>query len=90
MIRAHLIIKGYVQGVGYRATTSRKASQLKIKGWIKNLPNGSVEAIIEGDEEAVNKLIKWCFRGPTNARVRDIQVDKMTATGEFPYFFVMR
>jgi acylphosphatase len=90
MIRAHLIIKGYVQGVGYRATTSRKASQLKIKGWIKNLPNGSVEAIIEGDEEAVNELIKWCFRGPTKACVRDIQVKKMTATGEFPYFFVMR
>jgi acylphosphatase len=89
LIRAHLIIKGRVQGVGYRATTSRRASQLNVKGWVKNLPDGSVEAILEGDETAVNKLIKWCSRGPTKARVRDVQVEKMRATGEFPYFFVM-
>jgi acylphosphatase len=59
-------------------------------GWIKNLPDGSVEAIVEGDEDAINDLIMWCYRGPTLAHVREIKVEKTDATGEFPYFFVRK
>jgi acylphosphatase len=68
----------------------RRANQLNLKGWIRNLPNGSVEAIIEGDEKSVDNLIRWGYRGPTMARVLEIKVEKTEATGEFPYFFVRR
>jgi acylphosphatase len=90
MIRAHIIITGHVQGVGFRSSTVRRANQLNLKGWIRNLPNGSVEAIIEGDEETVDNLIRWCNRGPTMARVHEIKVNKTKGTNEFPYFFVRR
>ena len=86
MIRAHLIIEGRVQGVGYRANTRRMANKLNLTGWVRNLRNGDVEAIVEGPETEVQKLIIWCHRGPTSAYVSNVKVEKSDATGEFNTF----
>jgi len=79
-----------VQGVGYRANTRRVASRLDLKGWVRNTPNGDVEAVIEGSEEMVERLIQWCRRGPTGAHVADVEVRHETPTGEFHRFTIRR
>jgi len=90
MIRAHIHIYGRVQGVGFRSSTRRKANQLGLKGWVRNLSDGSVEAVVEGEEERVEQLINWCHRGPSLANVRRVEVDKGEAKGEFTRFRVKR
>lgn len=86
MIRVHLLIEGRVQGVGYRANTKRMANKMNLTGWVRNLRNGDVEAVIEGPELEVDKLIVWCHRGPTSAHVTRVNVEKGVATGEFDSF----
>jgi len=90
MIRAHLLIRGRVHGVGYRAGVKRMANHHNLKGWVKNLPNGDVEAVVEGGEEMVDRLIQWCHRGPTGAHVTEVRVEKEAATGEFHRFTMKR
>jgi len=65
----HIIIYGKVQGVSFRASTQNKASELSIKGWVRNLPNGTVEVHAEGNCENLAKFIKWCRKGPSFAKV---------------------
>jgi len=86
MIRAHLLIEGRVQGVGYRANTRRMAYKLNLRGWVRNLRNGDVELLVEGPEIEVQKLVVWCHRGPTSAFVSKVAVEKSEATGEFESF----
>lgn len=74
MACAHLLISGRVQGVAFRATTKRKAQQLGIKGWVRNIEHGKVEAVFEGDKEAVKKLIEWTKQGPRLAKVEKVKV----------------
>ena len=62
--RAHVIVGGRVQGVFFRQRTKGKAEYMGITGWVRNLPDGRVEAVFEGDEEAVKKLAEFCKRGP--------------------------
>ena len=86
MIRAHLVIQGRVQGVGFRANTRRMANKLNLRGWVRNLRNGDVELVVEGPEVEVQKLIVWCHRGPTSAYVSKVKVEKSEANGEFDAF----
>jgi acylphosphatase len=86
--KAHVIISGRVQGVFYRDSTKQKAEQLNVKGWVRNLNNGSVEAVFEGDEKAVNDLIKWCYKGSRLAKVIDVDVNFKTFSNEFNSFSV--
>lgn len=86
MIRAHLVIEGRVQGVGYRANVRRMANKLNLRGWVRNLRNGDVEVTIEGPEVEVQKLIVWCHRGPTSAYVSKVKVEKSEAKEEFNSF----
>ena len=72
--RAHVLISGKVQGVGYRFSTLNTAVSLGINGWVKNLPDGRVEAVFEGSEEVVKKMINWCDQGPKSAVVQDVLV----------------
>jgi acylphosphatase len=65
----HLLIKGNVQGVFYRATAKKVAENLKITGWIKNTNDGNVEAIVTGEEEKLEQFLNWCKTGPQNATV---------------------
>lgn len=90
MIRAHLLIEGRVHGVGFRAYTRRMANKLNLQGWVRNLRNGDVEAVVEGPEADIQKLIVWCHRGPTSAHVSKVKVEKGPATGEFEGFTTKR
>ncbi len=74
-IRAHLFISGRVQGVGYRFATVDTASQLGLSGWVRNLPDGRVEAVFEGVQEVVEDMIRWCHQGPPAAMVKDVIVE---------------
>lgn len=84
--RLHLIIKGRVQGVFYRASTRDAAVKLRLKGWVRNMPNGSVEALFEGDEEALGEVLRWCRNGPPGAYVSKIEERWDEFTGEFDRF----
>ncbi len=90
MIRKHAFFEGKVQGVFFRANTRDKAREIGVKGWVKNLPDGRVEAVFEGPEEKVDQVIKWCENNQPHARVDDVTVDIEKATGEFDRFFVKR
>jgi len=87
-IRAHVIITGKVQGVFYRAETAAKAKRLNITGWVRNLPDGRVEAVFEGEEVNVQKIIDFCRRGPPNAYVINLDVRRQEWKGEFGNFTV--
>jgi acylphosphatase len=89
LIRAHVLIAGKVQGVGYRASTADMAYLLKLNGWVRNLRDGRVEAVFEGTSTQVEEMIGWCHQGPPAAIV-----DQVTVTYEVPQgtkgFEVMR
>ncbi len=87
-IRVHLIISGLVQGVFYRAATVEMAVSLELTGWVRNLRDGSVELVAEGEESVVNQLIEWCGKGPSGARVDDVEIRREGPSGEFPDFKV--
>ena len=74
MKRAHVLVSGLVQGVCYRDTCSREAARHGVGGWVRNLRDGRVEAVFEGAEEAVERMVAWSRRGPSKARVTDVTV----------------
>jgi len=74
-------VKGRVQGVYFRANTCGKAKELSINGTVKNLNDGTVEILAEGEEEQLNKLVKWCHQGPLLAHVTSVDVTEITLTG---------
>jgi acylphosphatase len=87
-IRAHVIVTGNVQGVFYRAETASRAKQFNITGWVRNLPDGRVEAIFDGEETNVQKIVDFCRKGPTNASVVDVDVRRHEWKGEFESFTI--
>ena len=86
--RAHIIVKGRVQGIFFRSSTKRIAAELELKGYVKNLPDGNVEVIAEGDEEKIKKLIQFCKTGPSLAKVEDVNIEFEKPTKEFGGFEV--
>jgi acylphosphatase len=85
-IRAHLIISGKVQGVYFRKHTCDISIQNNVFGWVKNLPNGNVECILEGLKSNVDKVIRWCHQGPPNSRVDKVQINYEIFMGSFTDF----
>ena len=85
-VRATVRIQGDVQGVNYRANTQQAARRHGVNGWVKNLPDGDVKAVFEGEEEEVRRLIDWCRTGSPAARVENIDVEWGDYTGEFDSF----
>ncbi len=85
-VRAHVIISGRVQGVFFRVETKRAADGFGVLGWVRNLREGSVEAMLEGDQERVDALLEWCKEGPPHAQVSDVKLDWQDYTGEFSGF----
>jgi acylphosphatase len=75
IIRAHVLVSGLVQGVGYRYSTVDRAEKLGLDGWVRNLPDGRVEAVFEGERAAVEAMIRWCRRGPSAAVVQNVTVE---------------
>ncbi|MFN3621371.1 MAG: acylphosphatase [Nitrososphaerales archaeon] len=84
--RLHIYISGYVQGVFYRSTAKRVAESLYLTGWVRNLSDGRVEAVIEGEEENLTKFVEWCKRGPIGAEVESVEVVREEYKGEFKDF----
>ena len=87
--RIHVLIEGYVQGVFFRYETSKVARSLNVNGWVRNLPDGRVEAVFEGEKENVEKMTKFCRQGPPGAQVDDVKVKWETYRGEFSGFEIM-
>jgi acylphosphatase len=86
--RAHVFISGRVQGVFFRASTREEAIGLGLTGWVRNMSDGRVEAVFEGDESVVDEMVSWCNRGPPHSRVRGVDVTKEDYRGEFEDFGV--
>ena len=86
MKKVRIIVSGRVQGVGFRWSAQRKARQLELGGYVRNLVNGDVEIVAEGDEASVNRLIAWARQGPSAGRVDDLRVDARTHKREFEDF----
>jgi len=84
--RVHLIIYGYVQGVFFRASTQDAARRLGLTGWVRNLPDGNVEAVFEGPKEQLKQAVQWCRRGPAGARVIKVEEDWQRYAGEYKGF----
>lgn len=80
--RVRAIVTGRVQGVSYRATTAAEARRLRLAGWVRNLPDGSVELEAEGAPAAVEELLRWARRGPRRAVVTDVAVRDRPPQGE--------
>jgi acylphosphatase len=85
-IKAHVFISGNVQGVFYRSETKYKANKHHMNGWVRNLPDERVEAVFEGEEEDVTRLVEFCRTGPTNARVNRVNVTWEPYSGEYDSF----
>ena len=81
-------MSGMVQGVFFRSETRHEANRRKVTGWVRNLRDGRVEAVFEGEKDAVEKLIEFCRTGPPGARVTKVEVSWEEYTGEFKDFLM--
>ncbi len=88
-IRVRLIIEGRVQGVWFRDSTRNEALALGLSGWVRNRRDGSVEAIAEGPEGPVKKLVSWCHQGPPRAQVLRVHETREEWKGEFSSFDIV-
>ena len=80
--RVRVLVRGRVQGVFFRAETQARAESLRVAGSARNLPDGSFEAVFEGEPERVDSLVEWCRRGPAGAEVESVEVSPEEPTGE--------
>ncbi len=87
--RIQLVVRGRVQGVYYRATAQREAREHGLTGWVKNRPDGSVEMVVEGEEDDVKDFLSWAQQGPTTARVDKVETKWRSYTGEFASFRIV-
>ena len=81
MVRRRVIVHGRVQGVGFRVTVARAAGTRRVAGWVRNRPDGAVEAAFEGEPDAVESLVRWCEEGPRGAVVDRIEVSEEEPEG---------
>ena len=90
MIRIDAIVRGSVQGVGYRYFVIDRAEELGIVGYARNLPHGDVEVVAEGDRTSLESFIAVLKQGPYSASVSEVKVERTAATGEFSFFGIRR
>lgn len=83
-----IVVAGRVQGVYFRMFTQNKAKNLGIKGTVCNLPDGRVEIIAEAEQEAMEKFLKWCHKGPITARVDNVEITELTPDEPLLTFFI--
>lgn len=88
MARVRIIISGFVQGVGFRYFLKQKADELGLAGWVRNTPEGDVEAIFEGEESAISQAIAASKEGPPFANIKDVLVKKEKAGGRLQGFTI--
>jgi len=87
--RIRIIVTGKVQGVFFRQALKVMAKKNNVFGWVKNLKDGRVEAVLEGDEEKISRLVEWAHGGPANARVEDVEIRNEKFSSEFSKFDVV-
>ncbi len=87
--RVHLTIEGQVQGVFFRYSTVEEAVRLRLRGWVRNCPDGSVEVVAEGQRKKIEYLISWCHHGPPGARVHNVRIQWEDYRGEFENFRII-
>ena len=87
--RARVKVSGQVQGVFFRDSTRQKAEELGLAGWVKNVPDGGVEALFEGPSERVREMVRWCEEGPQRASVENVETDFESAGGDLAGFEVL-
>ncbi|MBW1992668.1 MAG: acylphosphatase [Deltaproteobacteria bacterium] len=86
LARAQVLISGRVQGVFYRAYTRDQARARGLKGWVRNLPDGRVAAVFEGQRSSIEDMLAWCRQGPPYAMVEDVQVEWQPYRGDLQDF----
>ncbi len=86
--RVHITVRGVVQGVGFRMYTQSEANRLELRGYVRNLPDGSVKIVAEGPADDVERLVEWAKHGPPAAVVEDVGIEYGQPTGEFRGFTV--
>ena len=89
MVQVHLLIRGRVQGVWYRQSTLAMARSMGLAGWVRNLPTGEVEALIEGEADVVEQMVSWCRQGPPAAQVSGLDTEHLTPEGLTPPFQIL-
>jgi acylphosphatase len=87
-IRAHVFVSGIVQGVFFRQKTKQQAESHGVRGWVRNLDDGRVEAVLEGEETDVKALVDFCRIGPRGAQITDVEVEFEKFSGQFQNFKV--
>ena len=80
-IARDVVVRGRVQGVFFRDSARREAARLGVAGWVRNCPDGTVQAHVEGSPEAVAELVRWCREGPRHADVDDVRVSEVEPQG---------
>jgi len=88
-VRAHVIITGRVQGVGFRYDTQGAAQRIGVYGWVRNRRDGSVEGVFEGEKERVNRMLDWCRQGSALARVDQVGIEWEPFNGEYTAFNIV-
>ncbi len=86
--RVHIFVTGRVQGVFFRQALKVAAKKNGVLGWVRNLKDGRVEAVLEGNEEGLDRIIEWAHAGPANARVEDVEIRNEKPLGKFDSFDV--
>jgi acylphosphatase len=89
MKRIRVIISGRVQGVFFRHNTKKVADKLNIKGWVKNNLDDTVEAVFEGENDSVDRIVEWCQKGPIGAKVEKVDVKEEKYRNEFKNFSIV-
>ena len=84
--KLHVLISGRVQGVFFRAATREHANRLSLRGWVRNLPDGRVEALFEGEEERLKEILGWCHQGPPGSLPEEVESRWEKGAGEFKDF----
>jgi len=88
--RVHVFVSGKVQGVFFRSSTKDMADELGLSGWVRNLADGRVEAVFEGNNEVIQKMLEWCRKGPEHAKVTGVEVIAEDYSGDFKEFLLLR
>ena len=86
--RLHVVVEGRVQGVFFRASTREESCALGLTGWVRNCPDGRVEAIFEGEINKIDQILEWCKKGPPGAVVRNVETVWEQATGDYESFSI--
>jgi len=81
-VKAHVFVSGRVQGVFFRSETAERARKKHLIGWVRNLPDGRVEAVFEGEKTDVQEMLSFCRKGPPGAFVKDVEISWEEPTGE--------